>query len=376
MKWKIYIFVTPRMDRSPLYTSWVDHCPFECVFTEDEPLHWIPPDDAGLIVSHIQFYWDYTHKLWSIWVENKIPVLILADGVLDYKNTYDNPNIPAGTFYNPVFGHKIACIGWSQLRQIERWGNKGKCELVGLPRLDSWTFADHHASSASENSKTILVVSANTPFFTKEQEVLVRRSYQQLLDLSRIDIQIGGYDIKFKWRLRGELKDSLQPDVDTLAVGPLFDELSKADAVITAPSTVFIEAALLNLPTAILDYCNLPSYLSPAWRITVDTQIIDVLSELVDPPASKMQFQYDLLSDAYQREVPALTALYELMTTLISCRNKSFVQGEPLRIPQRILPLDWKDRISDDYEIMRNLEDQGDSFARYEEAIIHILSIH
>ena len=67
----------------------------------------------------------------------RLPLLVLADGILEYRNTWLNPGLPAGCMFQPLLGHKVACVGKSQARVLESWGNVGKCELVGLPRLDS-----------------------------------------------------------------------------------------------------------------------------------------------------------------------------------------------------------------------------------------------
>ena len=47
-----------------------------------------------------------------------------------------HPDIVPGSIFQPVVGHKIACLGRSQARILESWGNVGKCEIVGAPRLD------------------------------------------------------------------------------------------------------------------------------------------------------------------------------------------------------------------------------------------------
>ncbi len=69
-------------------------------------------------------------------VERGIPTLILADGILEYRNTWEHPQLPAGSLFQPVLGHKIACLGRSQARILESWHNGNRCEVTGSPRFD------------------------------------------------------------------------------------------------------------------------------------------------------------------------------------------------------------------------------------------------
>lgn len=337
MNWKVYIIGTPGILQNPLYTTWVDKCKYPSIFVMDDPISWNPPSDAGLIISHMHFYWEYANKLWEIYQENKIPVLIMADGILDYKNTFENPQVVADHFYKPVFGHKIACIGNAQSRVLTFWGNYGKCEVVGLPRLDRFLSQKEKTASRSQDCKTILVISANTPFFTSDQEVIIRRSYRSLHKFSQQYSKIDGQKVSFKWRLHPKLKRMLQLEDDACADGDLMDELLEADAIITAPSTVYIEACLLGLPTALLDYYNAPSFLTPAWRISCDIQINKVVRELLKPARHKMQFQKEMLRDQYQMAVPAVDRLLHLIDALVQTRDRSVVSQGPLIIPENIL---------------------------------------
>ena len=63
------------------------------------------------------------------------------------------------------------------------------------------------------------------------------------------------------------------------------------DAAISTPSTAMLEAMLLGLPVAALDYTNSPAFVQPAWSITARAQMPVVVAELMRPSAAKMLFQ-------------------------------------------------------------------------------------
>ena len=119
----------------PLYRAWTDKLSLPCTYIREYDISWQPPADTGLIVT-AQHYMEPDVSIIRHAVKNNIPVLIIADGILEYKNTWERPDTTPGSIFQPVLGHKIACIGRAQARVLESWGNLGKCEVVGLPRLD------------------------------------------------------------------------------------------------------------------------------------------------------------------------------------------------------------------------------------------------
>src|SRR3990172_4206137 len=55
-----------------------------------------------------------------------VPTLHLLDGILEWRNTWENPTFalgdePAAPFLQPSLCHKIACAGRSQARILESW---------------------------------------------------------------------------------------------------------------------------------------------------------------------------------------------------------------------------------------------------------------
>ena len=142
----------------------------------------------------------------------------------------------------PVLSHKVACLGNSQSRILESWGNRGKCEIVGIPRLDN-------IKAEIENKKyedifSILVCTANTPGYTNEQ---IENTEASLKDLNKWLLGnrvINEKKIKIIWRLTSNLdqKLNLKGDKSNYKTENLADALLNVNAVITTPSTVMLEA--------------------------------------------------------------------------------------------------------------------------------------
>jgi hypothetical protein len=103
----------------------------------------------------------------------------------------------------PVLSQKIACVGRSPARLLESWGNLGKCEIVGLPRLDA--LRGRRPRPRHPGAPThLLITTAKTPGFSPGQ---VRRVQQSLQDLKAwIDgaRSTGRFDIEPVWRLTFE----------------------------------------------------------------------------------------------------------------------------------------------------------------------------
>jgi hypothetical protein len=117
----------------------------------------------------------------------------------------------------------------------------------------------------------------------------------------------------------------------------LAEEIDAADAVITTPSTLFLESALKQRPTAILDFHNSPHFVPAAWMINGPQHLDTILSELANPPLPKMLFQETVLHDNLQCGVPAKPRMLDLIQTMVECGKQARSLGETLQFPQRII---------------------------------------
>lgn len=323
----------------PLFTSWLSESPFPVEYVTDAGLDYAFPAETALVVA-VDTYHEPRVSLLRKAVEQGIPTLILADGILEYRNTWEHPQLVPGAIFQPVLGHKIACLGRSQARILESWGNLGQCEIVGAPRFDNYAGLKRRQRKTGEPFR-VLVMTALTPYFTDDQHERVRQSLLDLKNFFAGTRTIDDVQIEPIWRVTKGLDAEIGVDsaITDLTGRQLADVLQSVDAVITTPSTSMLEAMLLGLPVAVLDYCNCPHYVQPAWRITAIEHIAPALGELLDPPAPKMLFQDTTLHDALECTTPATPRLLSLAAGMIERGSKARSAGQPLRLPMNILGL-------------------------------------
>ncbi|MDB9525404.1 hypothetical protein PN498_05355 [Oscillatoria sp. CS-180] len=273
-------------------------------------------------------------------VRQDIPVLILADGILEFRNTWHNPLMSAGRLFQPVLGHKIATIGRSQTRILESWGNLGKCETVGLPRLDSYLNRRPRIRRPSEPFK-VLVTTAKKPGFTNEQVDQVKQSLLDLQKWFNHNPVVEGMEVNPVWRLTEGLDIELgvRSQIADLSGQELSAVLEKVDALITTPSTSMLEGMLQGIPVALLDYTNSPHFVPAAWSITCSSHIPSILKEIVQQPATRMLYQDTILHDALECRSPSIDRLQTLISRMVDISRRQKLEGKELVFPDKIL---WK----------------------------------
>lgn len=289
------------------------------------------PESSTLVITHDTYRKSICAKLQKI-VHSQIPVLILADGILEYRNSWtQNHEVQSGVF-NPILGHKLACIGKSQIRHLELLkGNENKCELVGLPRLD-----DFIITSNPVVGKNILVCSSKTPWFSEEEKKQVINGFNSIKKIS--NKLSHKYGVSFTWRVTTEISHEL--DVESNFEKPLAEVLSSAKAVITTPSTLILESMYAQKPVAVLDFTNSPHYVQSAWNISSCNQIEPTVAEILDPPSPKMVFQEASMRDSLQTIEKASFRMQRLVTSMIKIGKKCRAKGEELKFPPNILSIE------------------------------------
>jgi len=333
------VYILDRFAASnSLYSTWIDRCPYPCKIVEARVQDWKAPDDAGLIVTHEHFHWETTSTLRRIYEDSKVPILILCDGILEFRNTWQNPTIADGSVYQTIFGHKIACIGRAPARAIESFGNQGLCEIVGHPRFDEMYTAEHLPVQDSGPFR-LLVTTARTPAFNEQQHRQVVRGLTELKNRFARNNCVGKRLVEVNWRLPDSLLNELNLPIPNQAhkLPSLGDSIELSDAVITTPSTVFLESLIKRRPVALLDFTNSPAYVPAAWRITATAHMNPVLEELASPPAAKMLFQRATLHDQLELGQDSRKRLFSLFGEMLEAGQRASKSGEKLSLPVRIL---------------------------------------
>jgi hypothetical protein len=276
--------------------------------------------------------------------EAAIPTLTVQDGILEWRCQYENPLFGAGggsPQHQPVFADKIACIGRQSARQIERWGNPGKGEVVGMPRLDHLLARPRRVPARNERVARLLVMTAKKAGFTPEQMAITLCSLRDVAEHLQ-----GRPEIELRWRVSRDCEPGAlqamaienrmgQPDSRELAA-----VLDEVDAVITTPSTAMLEAMLMGKPVAALDYHNTPRFVPSAWTISAAAHIPAVVEEILEPPARKLAFQEDCLHEALECHSPAAPRLGALLLAMARAGREARAAGRPLELLPGLVPVD------------------------------------
>lgn len=264
-----------------------------------------------------------------------IPSLVLQDGILEWRCQYQNPLFGMGggaPQHQPVLADKIACIGHQSVRQIAAWGNAGKVELTGMPRLDY--LARREFPAYARPGCRLLVMTAKNPGFTPEQ---TRTTIQSLHDLKRHLEAVPR--VKVFWRVAKSVAAEMAIDnqLNEISSLELTTLLEQVDAVVTTPSTAMLEAMLAGRPVAALDYHGAPRFVPTAWTISAREHIYPVISELLQPPASKMAFQQDCLADNLRADGHAAERVGSLLLKMVEAAkmNTGGTQFPPDMLEQR-----------------------------------------
>ena len=315
-----------------------------CTIVKEHLHSWELPADAGIVVTHMHYRHEEIAKLREIHDRSDVPILILADGILEYRNTWEHPELPDASIFQPLCGHKLACIGRGQVRVVESWGNVGKCEFVGLPRLDSVSVGNVPPVK-SEGPFRLLIATANTPSFNDEQREKVVQSLTHIRERLEKNPKVNGRDCQVTWRLTDGLEKAIglpeseipSEEWDTPKRKPLSDVIDEVDAVITTPSTLYLESVQKKRPTAILDFHNRPHYVPAAWTINAPIHFNWTIRELADPPSHKMLFQEATLHDQLECEGSATDRLIELIETMVESGKVARAENTAMKLPHRII---------------------------------------
>lgn len=332
---KAYILF-PGAQKNPLYAGWMENLSVPAEIVRDYNVDWSPPADAGILITHSHYRWEELSILRRVKEQGTVPILILADGILEYRNSFQHPDLADGSMFQPLIGHKLACLGESQIRWIEAWGNVGQCELVGLPRLDYLLQEPERAASPAGPFR-LLIATARTPWFDEDQRSLTYEALESVKAFTDQHHEVMGRPLQIVWRMAEELHLNLQAPGYEARPQPIRKTLANVDAVITTPSTLQLEAAAMGLPVAVVDFHNSPQMTPLAWTIGHPSQIAPVVNELASPPPAKRFMQNALLHDALQLHQPASDRMKRLVEVMVTEGRQARESSRPIDLPSRIL---------------------------------------
>ncbi len=121
----------------------------------------------------------------------------MIDETIEWKLFFENPKWAFGNKespFLPVYCDKIFAPGHSTYRFLEFFGNPGKTEITGLPRLDTYKIDNIRKSPVLK--PTIGIMSGNTAGYTAQQ---IAETIQLFTDLN--EWAQNQNKIVVKWRL-------------------------------------------------------------------------------------------------------------------------------------------------------------------------------
>ena len=302
--------------------------------------------EAGDVAIFFSEHFDRFRQAVAELKAKRVATIYLVDGILEWRNAWENSNDePACPFtMRPVLCDKVAAIGSSQARVLAGWGNGGKIEVVGIPRIDQlaedWRKSDGHQASQCSAPLRILVATAKTPGFTPNQVETTTRSLADLKAYFDCNPVIEGRTLQVKWRLTAGLdsKIGVENSLSDLSGRELHDAIADCDAFITTPSTSMLEAMLQQKPVALLDYHQCPDYVQAAWTIHCVDAIEPTLNKLAKPESSRLHFQNALVFDSLQIAQPATDRLVQLIQLMFNACDQQLPSNNSLEFAASLLP--------------------------------------
>lgn len=236
-------------------------------------------------------------------VRGRVPTLTIQDGVIEYRHCmYPAKGVSR---YAPLRTDAIAAFGAQSHAMLRALGvAETSIHITGNPRFDVYGAAQPTQARAG----SLLITSANRP--TRQVSDAIR----YYLLLQNLFAYLDAQSIPFHLRLSRHTEPRKLSAIETVAdqLDPLFveryralgaqsrslmEDLDRASAVITTPSTVALEAMIKGLPVALLEYDAETTMTPSVWKIRCADDVAFVVPQLLNPPALKLSLQ-----DVYRAE--------------------------------------------------------------------------
>jgi hypothetical protein len=299
------IYILSRNPNNSMYIDWVDKYPIKIKFIQSYSDEWEPPKDAGLIISHDAYRKESCSALFKS-INRNIPTLILADGILEYRNCWIKKHETIYGVFNPIPGHKLACIGNSQARHVAAWNEPNTCEVVGLVRNTRF----YNVFKGVNHNGGILICTSNNPWFNSKEQEQVINYFKRLRDV------LNNLKHDIYWRIHPELAESIK--VASTHKLPLQLDIERSRIAFCMPSTVLLECMLSKRPSCLLNIFNTPHYVNCAWHLNSVNSVFDTIADMINPPVEKIRFQNIILRDHLQIHEPPINRLFKLISIMHS----------------------------------------------------------
>ncbi|MEP3477695.1 MAG: hypothetical protein ABJZ55_00465 [Fuerstiella sp.] len=220
----------------------------------------------------------------------------IVDGILEWRNLFDNPRSTESLHGTPLFQPLIAdltfAMGSLQKRTMQWLAAENQHIMAsGLPRLD-WIAAAERKTQ-TRKSKKLLFATANTPWFNQQQQVTFCREFMTIRSQLETLLEHRFEPWSCQWRVAEVVAQEF--DLSTQKETELERVLTTCDALITTPSTLAVEAMLCGIPTMVFDPYASPIFTPSAWHATSASTVFQLLPSLLEPCERRLALQANLL---------------------------------------------------------------------------------
>jgi len=293
---------------------------------------------------------DWRHDIARLLFEAKdlrVPSLMLQDGTLDWILQFEGDRYGGKggpTHFQPILTDKIACIGPGSARMISSFSGIDSVEVTGFPKmhdevLDAVQFNKVEVSvRPNVGVKKILITSPRQGWFSEDHREAFGRALKDLKDYTD-----SRKDIVCIWRLSRNLASivGVENVMKHKESYELVDLIKDSDAVISAQSTVVLEAMLYNKPVAIMDYLVSPQFYGVSWMISHKEHIKSCIEGILKPSPEKMAYQNYQLNDNLLMSANPIEKCGELITAMVEhareLKRERGIHTDELSFPTNML---------------------------------------
>jgi hypothetical protein len=262
-----------------------------------------------------------------------IPVFHVIDGILEWRNLFENPRSTeaknGSPLFQPVLADHTFCMGPVQKWQLEWLGN-ASIHATGLPRLDGMPVSNCRPRSVS-NPPRLLVATANTPWFNTEQRQRFMAEFSRLVGLCLAETSGSTPDFRCIWRVAEVAASALGLVADSS--GSAADALASCDALLTTPSTFAVEAMLMGVPTMLFDPFACPAFIPAAWNATSAETAFAQIPSLLRPLEARCRLQDSIRSLIAPTDRGATNRVRECILQVVRNGRVQPVEGSPAFSP-------------------------------------------
>ncbi|WP_309387117.1 hypothetical protein [Cerasicoccus frondis] len=317
-------------------------------FSPDQ-LHVVTDNDipmpGDVLISHTEWEDEFRGMISSARARGCKTVL-LADGVFEWRNTFEHP--PRMSFkhdfqvYHPIHAEYFLAIGEQQAELIQHFNPDTRVMILGAPRLDglvSHYLETEHVATSDAESLRIFVATALTPGFQQRDSSLALQAIEDLKQVGPELEKVCGRSVEFIWRVSPRIvaETSLTEEEAATGSGDLRALIEQADCVVSTPSTLLLEAMLCRKRAVMIDYTDAPNMPYCAWQIRRPEQLVNCLADALIGNDAKLAMQDYLLSKNLCLEPEASRRLSDILHALpgddalsMGCAHRRDNPAEPI----------------------------------------------